>query len=169
MFWPRMAAQITDVVLNCHTCSTHQRRNTKEPLLSHPTLSHPWERIAADLCEVNVQHYYVMVDYYSNFIEVDCLSETTSEKTLNAASVSLPVMGFQIHLSLTMDHSSLVTSFATSLRTTNLNITPAAPTTPSQWESRKGSANSQEPAAKIHVRTERFSASLVGLQKYSHK
>ena len=82
MFWPRMAAQITDRVLNCHTCSTHQRRNTKEPLLSHPTPSRPWERIAADLCEVNGQHYLVMVDYYSNFIEVDRLSETTGEKII---------------------------------------------------------------------------------------
>ena len=82
MFWPEMAAQITDVVLNCHTCSTHQRRNAKEPLLSHPTPSRPWERIAADLCEVNGQHYLVMVDYYSNFIEVDRLSETTSEKII---------------------------------------------------------------------------------------
>ena len=82
MFWPRMAAQTTDVVLNCHTCLTHQRCNTKEPLLSHLTLCCPWERIAADQCEVNVQHYYVMIDYYSNFIEVDCRSVTTSEKNI---------------------------------------------------------------------------------------
>ena len=82
MFWPGMAAQITDTVLNCPTCSTHQRCNTKEPLTPHPVPSRPWERIAADLCEVNGRHYLVMVDYYSNFIEVDHLTETTSQKII---------------------------------------------------------------------------------------
>ena len=82
MFWPGMAAQITDTVLSCPTCSTHQRCNTKEPLTLHPAPSRPWERIAADLCEVNGRHYLVMVDYYSNFIEVDHLTETTSQKII---------------------------------------------------------------------------------------
>ena len=82
MFWPGMAAQITDTVLSCPTCSTHQRCNTKEPLTPHPAPSRPWERIAADLCEVNGRHYLVMVDYYSNFIEVDHLTETTSQKVI---------------------------------------------------------------------------------------
>ena len=82
MFWPGMAAQITDTVLSCPNCSTHQRCNTKEPLTLHPAPSRPWERIAADLCEVNGRHYLVMVDYYSNFIEVDNLTETTSQKII---------------------------------------------------------------------------------------
>ncbi|XP_064392586.1 uncharacterized protein K02A2.6-like [Halichondria panicea] len=74
MFWPGMAAQITDTVLSCSMYSTQQRSNTKEPLKS---------RVAADLSQLNDQHYLVLVDYYSNFIEVDKLSETASEKIID--------------------------------------------------------------------------------------
>ncbi len=41
------------------------------------------ERVAADLCQINDHNYLVLVDYYSNFIEVDKLSETTSETVIN--------------------------------------------------------------------------------------
>ena len=71
IFWPGMCAQIKDMVSTCLTCSMYQRNNPKEPLLSHSTPSRPWEKVGTDLCELNGQHYLIMVDYYSNFIEVN--------------------------------------------------------------------------------------------------
>ena len=82
VFWPGMAAQIEDTVSSCPTCAMYQRNNPREPLLPHPTPSHPWEKVGTDLCELNGRHYLVMVDYYSNFIEVDRLRETTSEQVI---------------------------------------------------------------------------------------
>ena len=60
----------------------YQRNNPREPLLPHSTPSRPWEKVGTDLCELNGQHYLVMVDYYSNFLEVDRLRETMSEQVI---------------------------------------------------------------------------------------
>ena len=83
MFWPNMSAQIADLVSNCPTCSTYQTKNVREPLLSHPIPTHPWERVGTDLFEVNGKHYLILVDCYSNFVEIDELRDTTSEQVIN--------------------------------------------------------------------------------------
>ena len=80
MFWPGMAAQIQDIVANCHICSTHQRNNMKEPMISHEIPTRPWSQVGADLFEINNQKYLVMVDYYSGFIEVNLLQNGTTSK-----------------------------------------------------------------------------------------
>ena len=82
VFWPGMGAQIEDTVSSCPTCSMYQQNNSRELLLPHPTPSRPWEKVGADLCELNGRHYLIIVDYYSNFIEVDLLKETTSEQVI---------------------------------------------------------------------------------------
>ena len=52
--------------------------STSDDAVKHPAPSRPWERVGADLCELSGKHYLILVDYYSNFIEVDQLRETTS-------------------------------------------------------------------------------------------
>ena len=78
LYWPRMSAQIEDTVSSCAICSKYQKSNTKEPLLPHSPPHRPWEKVGADLCELDGRTYLVLVDYYSNFIKVDHLKETTS-------------------------------------------------------------------------------------------
>jgi transposase InsO family protein len=82
IFWPGMNAQIEDFINNCSTCSTHKRNNTKEPLLPHSTPDRPWEKVGIDLCEFRGHSYLVMVDYYSNFIEADKITQTTSDQVI---------------------------------------------------------------------------------------
>ena len=50
----------------------------KEPLISTPLPSHPCERIASDLFELENSTYLLTVDYYSRFVEVQKLNSTTS-------------------------------------------------------------------------------------------
>ncbi len=82
LFWPGMGVGIEDIVTSCMICSTYQRNNTKEPLLSHPAPSRPWKKVGADLCEFSGRHFLILVDYYSNFIEVDCLREINSDQII---------------------------------------------------------------------------------------
>ena len=82
MFWPGMAAQIQDTVANCHICSTHQRNNTKEPMIAHEIPTRPWSQVGADLFEISNQKYLIMVDYYSSFIEINLLSNGTTCKQI---------------------------------------------------------------------------------------
>ena len=82
LYWPGMTAQIEDVVLNSTICSQYQKGNTKEPLLSHNSAHRPWAKVGAELCELDGRTYLVLVDYYSNFIEVDDLKATTGAKVI---------------------------------------------------------------------------------------
>ena len=83
LYWPGMTAQIEDIVLNCmYNMLQISENNTKEPLLSHDPPHRPWTKVGAELCELDGRTYLVLVDYYSNFIEVDYLKETTSAKVI---------------------------------------------------------------------------------------
>ena len=82
MFWPGMATQIQDTVANCHICSTHQRNNTKESMIAHEIPIRPWSQVGADLFEISNQKYLIMVDYYSSFIEINLLSNGTTNKQI---------------------------------------------------------------------------------------
>ena len=78
MFWPGMSQQIADVVSRCPTCSTFKRKNQKEPMIGHEIPIRPWQKIGTDLFEIGNDNFIVLVDYFSNFIEVKKLSTTKS-------------------------------------------------------------------------------------------
>uniref|UniRef100_A0A2C9LLW4 Integrase catalytic domain-containing protein n=1 Tax=Biomphalaria glabrata TaxID=6526 RepID=A0A2C9LLW4_BIOGL len=50
--------------------------NQRETLIQHDV---PWEKVGADLMEVDGRQYLITVDYYSNFIEYDYLSTTSQD------------------------------------------------------------------------------------------
>ena len=117
-----MAIQIEDVVQNCAVCARYQRSNTKEPLQSHSPPYRPWEKVGADLCEFVRRTYLVLVDYYSNFIEVDHLKETTSSAVITHSLHATEFRTFSLQI---MDHNSRVSYSMIFQESTNLNITPA--------------------------------------------
>ena len=79
LYWPGMNSEIEDVVSRCQVCSTYQRSNPKEPLLSHQVPQRPWARVGADLFKLNSHSFLILVDYCSSFIEVEQLRDTKSE------------------------------------------------------------------------------------------
>lgn len=82
VFWPGMNKQIEDVVSRCSACLMHRNKPQKEPMIIHPIPSLPWSKVGADLFEFDNHHYLVMVDYYSNFIEVAELKRDTRSATV---------------------------------------------------------------------------------------
>ncbi|KAL4008088.1 hypothetical protein ACER0C_001940 [Sarotherodon galilaeus] len=45
LFWPGMSQSITEMVNCCDVCSTHQKRQNKEPLHPHSVPERPWQKI----------------------------------------------------------------------------------------------------------------------------
>ena len=54
----------------------------KEPIMQHNFAAHPWSKVGADLCELQGHTLLVVSDYYSNFIEVENITQA------NTATVS---------------------------------------------------------------------------------
>lgn len=75
--WPGLNKQIEEVINRCETCLKHRNRQQREPMNIHPIPSRPWSKVATDLFEIDGTHYLVMVDYYSNYIELDNLEKDT--------------------------------------------------------------------------------------------
>ena len=93
MFWPRMSAQMKDFVGQCDVCLTHRDSQVQEPLLQHEVPPRPWAKIAADICFHSGRALLVVVDYFSNFIEVDSLSSETSKSVIRSLMATFSRFG----------------------------------------------------------------------------
>ena len=82
IFWPGMAAEIKQLVQNCEQCEQLKPKNQKETLRQHSDGNGPWDKIGTDLFEIKGKNYLLVIDYYSNFIEVDQLTTTTSKQVI---------------------------------------------------------------------------------------
>ena len=77
LYWPNMNAQITDLIANCSSCLKYRNNNTKEPLIQHEVPDRPWQKIACDLFTLGGKYYLLTVDYYSKWIEIGLLRDST--------------------------------------------------------------------------------------------
>ena len=82
MFWPGMSAQMKDFVGQNDVCLTHRDSQLQEPLLQHQVLPRPGAKVTADICFYSCRTLLAVVDYFSNFIEVDSLSSETSKSVI---------------------------------------------------------------------------------------
>ena len=83
MYWPGMAAQILETAQHCGLCAQYKPQLHKEPMMSHPVPSNPWEFVSQDLFKWNGSWYVTMVDHFSDWIEVDKLgSDTTASNVI---------------------------------------------------------------------------------------
>ena len=78
VYWPNIASDIKQIADMCETCQEMKPRNPPEPLRQHSDGDEPWQKIGLDLFEIAGKHYLAVVDYYSNFIEIDLLTTMTS-------------------------------------------------------------------------------------------
>lgn len=83
LYWPGMHKHIEELVNDCPACSEVDRTPPKEPLKPTKTPSMPWEEVASDIFEWNSEHYLIVVDYFSKYIEVDKLSNMGSAATID--------------------------------------------------------------------------------------
>ena len=83
LFWPRMNAQIEDVVSGCSICSENAIANQKEPLINRKIPLRPWEVVATDLFTVNGLDYLLVVDFYSRIPEIEKLENTSSATVIS--------------------------------------------------------------------------------------
>lgn len=84
MYWPGMSRAVEQLVRRCRLCALHAARPQREPMIPHPLPTLPWVKLGSDIFEYKKDKYLVLVDYYSNFIEVSLLNSITSKCVINA-------------------------------------------------------------------------------------
>ena len=82
VWWPGLSTQIENMVTSCNTCAK-DRPEPKEPLMSASFPSRPWERLAADLFEIEGKVYLIVVDYYSRWFEIKRLNDQSSARVIS--------------------------------------------------------------------------------------
>ncbi|XP_015779356.1 PREDICTED: uncharacterized protein K02A2.6-like, partial [Acropora digitifera] len=78
VFWPSMNAEIKESVTNCSICAEFQAKQQNQPMQSHEIPDRPWSRLSSDLFTLHNKEYIVLVDSYSDYVEVSQLKATTS-------------------------------------------------------------------------------------------
>jgi len=78
VFWPSMNAEVRDQIKQCSISNEFQAKNQKLPMQSHELPDRPRSRVAADQIKLHGKDYIVLVDFYSDLIEVKKLEENTS-------------------------------------------------------------------------------------------
>ena len=79
VFRPGMNSAIKDYVSKCDICRRHDRAQPKETPKSQRIPDGPWKTVGTDLFAFQGGDYFILVDYYSGFIEVEPMVETTSK------------------------------------------------------------------------------------------
>ena len=71
IFWLIISKEIKQIADNCITCQNLKSNNQKEFLKQHNEGLYPWEKCGVNLFEENGKMYLILVDYISNFFEID--------------------------------------------------------------------------------------------------
>ena len=71
---------------NCATCQYNRNYQQKEPLQNREVPDNPWCHLATDLFECNGDDYIIVVDAYSEYIEIKKLTSTTSMALIRVLS-----------------------------------------------------------------------------------
>ena len=87
LYWPNMSNEIKDMIGQCSACNEYQQSQCKEPLMTHEIPERPWSRVAMDIFSLEGEDHLITVDFYSDFWDVDKLSDMTSETVIDHSKV----------------------------------------------------------------------------------
>ncbi len=83
LYWPGMNAEIEELVARCSYCLTYRNKQQSENLIDHEIPNSPWIKVASDVFHLFGHHYVIVTDYYSGYIEIERISDTTSQSVIS--------------------------------------------------------------------------------------
>ena len=86
LYWPGMTAEARAFMTECDVCKSVQDTPSKEPMIAHDVPHRPWIKVAADICDFEGRNLLIVVDYFSNFVEVTRLNDMASVSVIRALS-----------------------------------------------------------------------------------
>ena len=82
IWWPGIGSDIEKFVTTCKTCARY-RPAPIEPLIPTKPQERPWQTVGTDFMEYRGNQYLVVVDYYSKWIVVHIMGQSTGFSTVS--------------------------------------------------------------------------------------
>ncbi len=135
VWWPGIASDVKRLVSSCKHCNIHRPSQNKEPLITTPLPDLPWQKLAADLCELRGRHYLIVIDYFSRWLEILELPKTTSETVIQKLKGIFTRFGIPEQLMTDNDLNSQLNSLDTLQWSTISTMSPQVPIShsPTAW------------------------------------
>lgn len=104
VWWPKMDNDIENYVKKCKGCILVSAPSAPEPMSRHKLPSEPWQHLAIDFCGPlpSGHHLFVIVDYYSRFLEIEIMTKIDSAETIKRLKKIFARFG--LPLSITSDN-----------------------------------------------------------------
>ena len=93
VWWPGISTELKDIVQVCKHCQVNRPAQIKEPLMPSPLPQRPWQKLGTDILEYNKKKYLVIVDYFSRFIEIEELGDTTTAGVIDVLTTTFATFG----------------------------------------------------------------------------
>ena len=134
VWWPKLDMQVERYVKSCRGCMLVAAPSAPEPMKRKELPSGPWQHVAIDfLGPLPSGHYlFVVVDYFSRYIEVEIMTKTDSGETIKRLNSIFARFG--LPLSITADNGPQFSSeeFREFCDTNNVKLISTTPYWPQQ-------------------------------------
>ena len=98
IFWPGINKEIENMVRECSTCEKYLPKQPREPMLPVQRPDETWQTIAADFFHYGGHVWMVIIDYYSRWIEVEKMTNTTADATIRVFREKFGQFGIPLSL-----------------------------------------------------------------------
>lgn len=134
VWWPGMDKETETFIATCHGCVLVSKTSAPEPMRPTELPTEAWQHIAIDFCgPIPSGHYlFVVIDYYSRFLEVEPMTKIDSNETIQRLQIIFARFGFP--LSITADNGRQFVSqeFRQYCATNNITLKNTTPYCPEQ-------------------------------------
>ena len=82
IFWPSINTQIEDMIKSCDICQHNKKAQQKETMIATEVPDYLFQMIGTDLFHWNGQDFLLVVDYYSQYWDIEKLYNIESETVI---------------------------------------------------------------------------------------
>jgi transposase InsO family protein len=122
VWWPGVDADIQKHVSSCTTCLSTQPSRTNCHLSSWPESHHFFQRLFIDICFFANKQFLVIIDHFSNFVDVHQLPSLTSQQVILALCTTFKYYGLPEEIVCDHGRQFISTSFHNFLRSRNIEL-----------------------------------------------
>jgi transposase InsO family protein len=122
VWWPGLDGDIQKHVSSCTTCLSSQPSRTNCHLSPWPESSRFFQRLFIDICFFDNKQFLVIIDHFSNFVDVHQLPSLTSQQVILALSKTFKYFGLPEEIVCDHGRQFVSTSFTNFLRSRNIEL-----------------------------------------------